>query len=237
MRRLNKFGKVCGRQAWLIENPSPACIPAVSVRLPIKMRRDIPRSNGRVMKIQLLYVALIASPLAFTGCSSSRADQGALFGGLTGAGVGALVGNAVGHTGAGAAIGAGVGAISGAAVGSSLDDIEAKNKAEIEARLGRPVAAGSVTTGEVIAMTRSGVSDGVIANHIRNNGVAAPLSTDDIILLQENGVSPIVVRAMQNAPLPVQVQTVRAPTQTIIVRERYPGPYFYIGHGHHHHCW
>jgi hypothetical protein len=189
------------------------------------------------MKIKRLYLLLVASPLIVAGCSASRADQGALFGGLTGAGVGALVGNAVGHTGAGAAIGAGVGALSGAAVGSSLDDIEAKNKAEIESRLGRPVAAGSVTTGEVIAMTRSGVSDGVIVNHIRNNGVAAALSSDDLILLQENGVSPIVVRAMQNAPMPVQVQTVRAPTQTIIVRERYPGPYFYIGHGHHHHCW
>ena len=189
------------------------------------------------MKTSLLLLVAIA-PLAFSGCSTSRADQGAAFGGLAGAGVGALVGNAVGHTGAGAAIGAGVGALSGAVVGSSLDDIEAKNQAEIEARLGRPVVAGSVTTGEVIAMTRAGVADGLIVNHIRTNGAAAQLSTDDLILLQENGVSPAVVRALQTSVASVQtVRTVRAPSQTIIVRERYPGPYFYIGHGHHHHCW
>jgi hypothetical protein len=193
------------------------------------------------MNAKLLFLAVAASPLALSGCSASRADQGALFGGLTGAGVGALVGNAVGHTGAGAAIGAGVGAISGAAVGSSLDDIEAKNQAEIEARLGRPVASGSVTTGEVIAMTRAGVADGLIVNHIRNNGCSAALSSDDLILLQENGVSPIVVRAMQTSTGPVQtVRTVSAPTQTIIVRERYSGPHFYYHHRHHgfgHGCW
>jgi hypothetical protein len=195
------------------------------------------------MNVKLLLLAIATTPLALAGCSASRADQGAVFGGLTGAGVGALVGNAVGHTGAGAAIGAGVGAISGAAVGSSLDDIEAKNQAEIEARLGRPVAGGSVTTGEVIAMTRAGVADGLIVNHIRNNGCAAALSSDDLILLQENGVSPTVVRAMQTTLPPVQtVRTVRAPTQTIIVRERYSGPHFYYhhgryGHGHGHGCW
>src|SRR3954447_21040044 len=68
---------------------------------------------------------------AAAGCASPyRSDQGAVLGGLGGAGVGAIVGNAVGNTGAGAAIGAGVGALSGAAIGGSLDDIEARNRAE-----------------------------------------------------------------------------------------------------------
>src|SRR6185295_7064862 len=105
----------------------------------------------------LLLVGLL---LAATGCQSPyHSDQGALFGGLTGAGLGAIVGNASGNPGAGAAIGAGVGALSGAAVGGALDDIEARNRAEIEARLGRQVAAGAVTIADVIAMTRAGVAD------------------------------------------------------------------------------
>src|SRR4051794_8241887 len=110
--------------------------------------------------------------LAACGCQSPyHADRGALFGGLTGAGVGALVGNATGHTGAGAAIGAGVGALTGSAVGGALDDIEARNHAEIEARLGRPPAPGAVTMGDVIAMTHAGVSDDVIATHVHNHGL------------------------------------------------------------------
>ena len=80
---------------------------------------------------------LCVSCLVAAGCASPyRSDQGALFGGVTGAGVGALVGEAAHHPLAGAAIGAGVGAMTGAAVGNDLDQIEARNRAEIAARLG-----------------------------------------------------------------------------------------------------
>src|SRR5258708_32003966 len=99
------------------------------------------------------WATLAGAALVFlaTGCNSPyHADRGALFGGLTGAGVGALVGHATGHTGAGAAIGAGVGALTGAAVGSSLDDIEARNRAQIQARLGRPVGPGPATAGPAV---------------------------------------------------------------------------------------
>ena len=37
-------------------------------------------------------------------------------------------------------IGAGIGALTGSAIGGALDDIEARNRAEIAAQLGRPVA-------------------------------------------------------------------------------------------------
>jgi hypothetical protein len=156
--------------------------------------------------------------LACTGCNSPyRADQGALFGGLTGAGLGALVGSASGNTGAGAAIGAGVGAISGAAVGGSLDEIEAANRAEIAARLGRPAPTGSVTIDDVIAMTRAGVAEEVIVTHIRNHGPASPPQAGDLITLQQQGVSPRVVQALQTAPPQV------APPG-VVVAEPYPVP-------------
>jgi hypothetical protein len=153
------------------------------------------------------------------GCNSPyRSDQGALFGGLTGAGLGALVGSASGNTGAGAAIGAGVGALSGAAVGGSLDDIEAQNRAAIAARLGRPAPTGSVTIDDVIQMTRAGVAEDVIVTHIRNHGPAAPPQANDLIVLQQQGVSPRVVQAMQTAT------PVAGPPPGVVVAQPYPVP-------------
>src|SRR5688572_33224602 len=82
-----------------------------------------------------LFLALSLAILVHSGCRSPYyADRGALTGGLAGAGVGALIGNAVGETAGGAAIGAGVGALTGGAIGGALDDIEARNRAEIAAQ-------------------------------------------------------------------------------------------------------
>ncbi len=180
--------------------------------------------------------------LAAGGCNSPyHADRGALFGGLTGAGVGAIVGNAVGNTGAGAAIGAGVGAISGAAVGGALDDIKAQNRAMIASQLGRTVAPGAVTIPDVQAMINAGVDQQLIVNHIRNNGTAMPLTTNDLIGLQQSGISPPIIEAMQNSP-PQPVQNMAVAPQPVIIEEHYYGrpygyPYgrVYYRHGHHRH--
>jgi hypothetical protein len=161
------------------------------------------------------------------GCNSPyRSDQGALVGGLTGAGLGALVGNSVGNTGAGAAIGAGVGALSGAAVGGSLDEIEARNRAEIEARLGRPAPAGAVTIDDVVAMTRAGVSEEVIANHVQNHGMTAPLRASDLIMLQQQRVSPRVVQIMQAPPAPAPA-AYAAPGPVLVDPYAVPPPYYW----------
>lgn len=175
---------------------------------------------------------------SLTGCASPyHQDRGALFGGLTGAGVGALVGNALGEPLAGAAIGAGVGAITGAAVGQSLDDIEARNRAEIEARLGRRLAAGSVTVDDVVSMTKAGLDEQVILTHVRVNGSARPLQPADLIYLQNNGVSSAVIQALQQPPL----RQVSGPSQPVIVEEYHHydpwGPPYYgpAFHYHHHH--
>jgi hypothetical protein len=133
-------------------------------------------------------------------CQSPRyADRGALFGGLTGAGVGAVVGDAAGNAGAGALIGTAVGALTGAAVGDSIDADMARSKAEIEARMGRQMQ-GAVTPQDVIAMTQAGLSDDVIATHIRANGVAQPLQVNDLIGLRNMGVRDSVINAMQQTP-------------------------------------
>jgi hypothetical protein len=179
---------------------------------------------ARTPFLMLLLVGLLPAVLA-TGCASpSHTDQDALFGGLLGAGTGAVVGHAVGNTGAGAAIGAGVGAASGAAVGSQMDEVEARNQAMIAQQLGRPVGPGTVTIDEVIAMTRTGVQEDLIANHVRANRMVAPLQSGDLIRLQQESVSPRVVAAMQEpSPRPVQPVVVQPSGPAIV--DGYP--YYY----------
>lgn len=177
--------------------------------------------------------------LACTGCASPyAADRGALAGGLLGAGTGALVGNAVGNTGAGAVIGAGVGALSGGLIGSELDAQDARNRAEIEATLGRQVAAGAVSIEDVVAMTQSGVDEEIIVNHVRIHGSAHALQTGDLIYLKNQGVSPRVIAQMQQPP--IQRTVVREAPAPVIVEERYYDPYwgpgyYYHPHWHHRH--
>jgi len=170
-------------------------------------------------------LCILAVIVCTSGCESpSHADKGALLGGLGGAGVGALVGNAMGNTGAGAAIGAGVGALSGAAIGAGLDDVEAKNRAMIEARLGRPLPPGSVTIQEVLTMTQARVDDNLIINHIRAHGMVAPPTANDLIVLQQQGVSPRVVMVMQE-PRPAAVQAVPpqgVPPGAVLVEQPVP---------------
>ncbi len=187
-------------------------------------------------RLAVCEIAAIAIGLAiFSGCASPyRSDQGALFGGLLGAGTGALVGSAVGNAGAGAAIGAGVGAISGAAIGSELDEIEARNRAEIAQHLGRPVPAQPVAVDDIIAMSKAGVDENLIVNHVRAHGVAAPPTASDLILLQREGVSARVVAAMQEPPAPRAAPVYGVPVysappvyaQPVYVQEIYYGPHW-----------
>lgn len=178
------------------------------------------------------------------GCASPYyADRGALFGGAAGAGLGAIVGDAVDEPLAGAAIGAMAGSLTGGAVGASLDEIEARNRAAIEAQLGRSVRSGSVTLDEVIAMTRAGVDDELIVNHIRIHGAADTLRAADIIRLKQNGVSPQVIRVMQQPPEPKAVVREVSPAPPVVVEEHYyeppppfwPGPRPWHRRYHHHH--
>lgn len=175
--------------------------------------------NSRTFPTRLLAAPLLA---LLVGCSSPyHADRGALIGGLTGAGAGALIGNAAGNTPAGAIIGAGVGTIAGAAVGTGLDTIEERNRAQIEAQMGRQLTAGGVTTGDVIAMSRSGIDPELIMNHVRANGVAKKVDANDLILLQNEGVNKAIIVAMQTAPTPQAMAAAAVPVQPV---GYYPAP-------------
>ena len=145
---------------------------------------------------------------------------------MGGAGVGALVGSATGDAGTGALIGAGVGALTGNVVGGAMDDIEARNRAQIAATMGRPVAVGAATPGEVVAMSRAGVDPQLMVNYINNSGVAQPASPQDVIYMTQNGVPPMVIQAMQT-PRVAQAPAVVVPPPPpgpVVVEEVYYGP-------------
>lgn len=164
------------------------------------------------------FVLACAVACAAVGCQSPYyQDRGTAVGALGGAGVGALVGSASGNAGTGALIGAGVGAITGNVVGGAMDDIEARNRAQIAAQMGRPVAQGSATPAEVVAMTRAGVDQQLIVNYINTSGVAQPAGPQDVIYMSQQGVSPMVIQAMQT-PRVAQV------SYTAVVPPPPPGP-------------
>jgi hypothetical protein len=182
---------------------------------------------------------LLAVIIATAGCRSdaSHTERGAVGGGLLGAGAGALVGSASGHAGAGALIGGAAGALAGAAIGSDIDAEEARNRRLIEAQLGRQLATGSVTNGEVISMVQAHVSDDLIINHIRAHGMVAPPTANDLITLQQCGVSPRVVEVMQTSrpPAPrVQTVVVHEDPPPVVIRtyDPYWGP-----PPRYHRCW
>jgi len=189
--------------------------------------------HGSNRSQQGLLIGMILTTMLGSGCHSPyHADRGALFGGLTGAGLGAIVGKSLGNPLAGAAIGAGVGTMTGAAVGSSMDEMDARNRAEIEARLGRRVSAGAVSVQDVVLMTQSGVDREVIVNHVNIHGCAQPLQTNDLIQLQSNGVDSQVIQAMQRTPAaPAVVQQTPPP---VIVEEHYYDDHWVPHHPHRH---
>ncbi len=87
----------------------------------------------------------------------------------------------------------------------------------------RPVVVRrAVTVHDVITLTRNRISETVIANHIRANGIAAQPSIDDVLAMSDAGVSDFVISEMQNAPLSSSLAAVAGTTtqpSSVIVQE------------------
>jgi len=189
------------------------------------------------MNTKYLTLLAVLAAISVSGCRSPYyADRGAALGGLAGAGIGAAIGEHNGNPLAGAGIGAAVGAISGAAIGDSVDQDIARERAIIQQQIGRQVA-GAATIADVVEMTRAGVDEALIVNHVRANGVAERIGTNEIIALTQAGVSPNVIRTMQSTGLPAPPRAA-AP---VIVEEHYytsprtcRPPHWHYNHHHHH---
>ncbi len=176
-------------------------------------------------------------PILASGCRSPYyADQGAAFGALTGGLAGTAIGGHHNDPLAGAAIGSAVGALTGAAVGGAIDQDVARSQAEIERRMGRRLQ-GAVTVSDVISMTQAGLSDSVIATHIRTNGVAQRPTAEDLVTLSNAGVAEQTILSLQQAQAP-GLDSSPVPAGPVFVEEYHygPAPYFpgyHHPHGHH----
>jgi hypothetical protein len=149
---------------------------------------------------------------ASTSYGQNQTRDGALLGGVTGALIGGVVGHQNKETAEGALIGGAVGAIAGGVFGNTRDQayrqqyyqpqpaypVIHEHRTYVQAPPPRVVVSRRpVTTSEVINMTRSGVSDAVIVAHIQSNGVAMQPDVNDVILMNQQGVSDYVVNVMQ----------------------------------------
>jgi hypothetical protein len=138
----------------------------------------------------LLMVGLLAA-IPAGGCATAE-GTGAAAGGAIGAGVGGLLSRCPG----GAILGGLIGAGSGALVGAGVDASNAKKAANAAAA---DAAVRAPSLEEVVRMTQSGVPTGTIIEQIRTSRVVYRLTPDQVIWLNNQGVNPAVVHAMQDS--------------------------------------
>ena len=153
----------------------------------------------------------------------------------------------------GAAIGGVVGAVAGGILGDAADkdaavarQRAANQQAQQQYYAAEQEAAllqSAVTLGDVVTMTRSGLSDQVIVNQVRQRGYLGTLSVADIISLHQQGVSENVITTLQSVgpprrstvswprPAPTVVERhIHSPAPIIIqehVIPRYPPRYYH----------
>lgn len=193
------------------------------------------------MNQQIALVTFVAM-LAGIGCRAigPNTQTGGTIGGLGGAAMGALAGAERGKSLEGAAIGAVAGTLLGGTLGNQIDRDIARDDSFRQASF-QEAASHAVTIDSVAELVASGLSDDVIAEHIRANGVLQRWTAQDLIQLKQRGVSDRVINAMQQATL-VSATDRRAELAPypIIVREPFcpgpPPPVFFVGPPRHHHC-
>ena len=79
-------------------------------------------------------------------------------------------------------------------------------------------------------MTRAGVGEELIVNHIRAHGVAAPLQTPDLIYLQNQAISPRIISTLQTTPVAV----IQPPPPAVVYPADPPPAVIVEGPGYYH---
>ena len=185
--------------------------------------------------------------------------NGAVLGGVGGAVIGGIIGHQNDETPEGALIGGAVGAVAGGLLGNAREKQAERDRyyrqqqyqqqwhqhqhcntnyntyRTVPTRPATTYQTG-VTTGDVLTMTRSGVAESVIINHIYSTGIQRRIDTNEIIMLHQQGVTENVINAMQQAPLRsayagstgfagTSATTIMTPPGgTVIVQEQYGTP-------------
>lgn len=183
--------------------------------------------------------------------------NGAVLGGVSGAVIGGIIGKQNDEIPEGALIGGAVGAVAGGLLGHGYDQRQRSYQQQqqwappqqhyhqhpnnyntyrtVPSRT-TVVTAPGVTIADVLKMTRNGVSESVIINHIYATGLQRRIDTNEIISLHQQGVPENVINAMQQAPLRnsfsgnttlnggQQTTIMTPPGGTVIVQEQYGTP-------------
>ena len=196
------------------------------------------------MKFRLLIcIPLVCCFLTPSVKGQGHTERGAVLGGLAGALTGAAIGKQNGQTTEGTLIGGAVGLITGGVIGNSIDENERYSRAAAQQRYyhHQQQVARAVSVYDVVNMTHNGLSDEVIINHIRQNGVQRRIEVNDVISLHQQGVSQRVIAELQRAPRPGVRPVYRRP---VVVEEHhyvappypvYHRPYHVPHYGHSHH--
>jgi hypothetical protein len=122
-------------------------------------------------------------------------------------------------------------------VGASLEDIDARNRADIAAQLGRPVTPGPATPAEVAAMTHAGVDSRFIICYINRSIDMIPITAQDVIYLHDQGVNEQVIQAMLTPGSALSRSEVARsmPPRIMIIGDPW-WPYYYPRYGCYYGC-
>jgi uncharacterized protein YcfJ len=195
------------------------------------MRNFIDRSIRLSVLAAAVSFGVGAEPVA-----AQNTQRGAVIGGLGGAIAGALIGDHNDKAGAGAAIGGVIGAVGGAVVGNAKDkEVTYQRQQRAQAYQQRVYTQqqmqaaqiqSAVSIGDVLTMSKSGLSDSVMITQIQTRGIQQQLSVNDIIMLHQQGLSETVITAMQNARIgsAPSVTTVTTYPAPVVVQEQYVVP-------------
>lgn len=150
-----------------------------------------------------------------------RVERGATLGGVTGAVLGGVIGHQNDETTEGILIGGAVGAVTGGIIGQ----VQNQRDAEMRAAQQRAYSNGyrsspnyyqqrqqqtyyqprptrqPVGVAEVVAMTRRGLPEQLIIQHIQLNGVRSVPTTEELLRMYDEGVSTTVIEVMQESAL------------------------------------
>lgn len=171
------------------------------------------------MRIKTWIISL--SLLSTVGCSCmNNTEKGMLGGAAVGTGAGALIGRG---NPAAMVLGGIAGTMVGGIAGSSQDAREDRKAwAQANANAQAVQAARLVTVPEVIQLSQRGTHETLIINQINANG-CQPITSNDIIDMQTQGVSPNVIAAMQQ-PRVVRPVVVAPPPRVVYVDPYGPPP-------------
>ncbi len=139
----------------------------------------------------------IGITFTFLACILCSCETKTGTGALAGAGVGALAGGLIGGNATGALIGAGVGALAGGLVGAALDEQDRKIMQQNSPQTLQKIdSKEQLSTNDIEAMSRNGLSDDVIINQIKHTDSVFHLTAEQIIELKQAGVSEKVIQSM-----------------------------------------